>query len=252
MKIISWNLNGLLSCVKNKSFLQLLDYNPEIICCQEIRTKEEPVIIKNYNHVWNHAEREKYSGTAILTNPELSDPLEITRGFGNNEDIEGRLITLEYEDFYLINAYIPNSQLNLKRKSYRLEWDYKFHDYINELIETKPMIICGDFNVTRSEKDFFEENKRAYWQEQGLISDERANLEELLNLGLIDVFREIYPEERSYTWWSNRLNRRSLNRGWRLDYFLVSEDLREKIVEIKHLTNVEGSDHCPIMLEVEI
>ena len=102
------------------------------------------------------------------------------------------------------------------------------------------------------EKDFFEENKRAYWQEQGLISDERANLEELLNLGLIDVFREIYPEERSYTWWSNRLNRRSLNRGWRLDYFFVSEELREKIIEIKHLTNVEGSDHCPIMLEVEI
>ena len=245
-------MNGLLSCVKNKSFLQLLDYNPEIICCQEIRTKEEPLIIENYNRIWNHAEREKYSGTAILTNPEFSDPLEITRGFGNNEDVEGRLITLEYEDFYLINAYVPNSQLNLKRKSYRLEWDYKFHDYISELIEMKSIIICGDFNVTRSEKDFFEENKRAYWQEQGLISDERANLEELLNLGLIDVFREIYPEERSYTWWSNRLNRRSLNRGWRLDYFLVSEDLREKIVEIKHLTNVEGSDHCPIMLEVEI
>ena len=194
-------------------------------------------------------EREKYSGTAILTN---SCPLEIIRGFGDNEDIEGRLITLEYENFYLINAYVPNSQQNLKRKSYRLEWDYKFYDYISELIEIKPIIICGDFNVTRSEKDFFEENKRAYWQEQGLISDERANLEELLNLGLIDVFREIYPEERSYTWWSNRLNRRSLNRGWRLDYFFVSEELREKIIEIKHLTNVEGSDHCPIMLEVEI
>ena len=252
LKIISWNINGLLSCVANKSFLPLKEQKPDIICLQEIRTKEEPLIVEGYNHIWNHAEREKYSGTVILTLPEFSDPLEITTGFGNNEDVEGRLITLEYEEFYLVNTYVPNSQLNFKRKAYRLKWDESFHDYIENLSIYKSVIICGDFNVTRNEIDVFKENARALQQEQGLISDERANMEELINLGLIDVFREFYPDTRSYTWWSNRLNRRSLNRGWRLDYFLVSDDLKEKIVDIKHLTNVEGSDHCPIMLEIEI
>ena len=249
MKIISWNLNGLLSCVANRSFLPIKEHNPDIFCCQEIRTKEEPTMIEGYNHIWNHAQRDKYSGTAILT---LSNPNEITFGFGDNEDVEGRLITLEYDDFYLVNTYVPNSQLNLKRKSYRLEWDYKFHEYIENLMIDKSVIICGDFNVTRSEIDVFEQNQRAYWQEQGMISDERANLEELLNLGLIDVFRELNPNERSYTWWSNRLNRRSLNRGWRLDYFLVSEDLMDKVINMKHLTDIEGSDHCPLMLELEL
>ena len=250
MRIISWNINGLLSCVANKSFLSLKEQNPDIICLQEIRTKEEPLIIEEYNHIWNHAEREKYSGTVILTLPSLPNPLEITTGFGNNEDIEGRLITLEYNQFYLVNTYVPNSQLNLKRKAYRLEWDDNFHDYIEELNIYKPVIICGDFNVTRSEIDVFKENARALRQEQGLISDERANLEELINMGFCDVFRELYPNERSYTWWSNRLNRRSLNRGWRLDYFFVSEELKDKIVDIKHLSEIEGSDHCPIMLEI--
>ena len=149
-------MNGLLSCVKNKSFLQLKDYKAEIICCQEIRTKEEPKIIEGYNHIWNHAEREKYSGTAILTN---RCPLEIIRGFGDNEDIEGRLITLEYENFYLINAYVPNSQQNLKRKSYRLEWDYKFYDYISELIEIKPIIICAKKTFLRKTKEHIGKNK---------------------------------------------------------------------------------------------
>ncbi|MBR2179609.1 MAG: exodeoxyribonuclease III [Selenomonadaceae bacterium] len=249
MKIISWNLNGLQSCVVNKSFLPIKDQKPDIFCCQEIRTKEEMTMIEGYNHIWNHANRDKYSGTAVLT---LSEPNEIIFGFGDNEDVEGRLITLEYDEFYLVNTYVPNSQMNLKRKAYRLEWDYAFREYIENLILDKSVIICGDFNVTRSELDVFAENQRAFWQEQGLISDERANLEELLNLGLIDVFRELNPNERSYTWWSNRLNRRSLNRGWRLDYFLVSDDLRDKIIGMKHLTDIEGSDHCPLMLELEL
>ena len=249
MRIISWNLNGLLSCVVNKSFLPIEEYNPDIFCCQEIRTKEEPIMIEGYNHIWNHAERDKYSGTAILTHV---DPNDIVFGFGDDDDVEGRLITLEYDDFYLVNAYVPNSQMNLKRKAYRLEWDSIFREYIENLMMDKSVIICGDFNVTRSEIDVFAENERALNQERGLISDERADLEELLNLGLIDVFRELNPDERSYTWWSNRLNRRSLNRGWRLDYFLVSDDLRDKIIDMKHLTDIEGSDHCPLMLELEI
>ena len=206
-------------------------------------------MIEGYNHIWNHAERDKYSGTAILTHV---DPNDIVFGFGDDDDVEGRLITLEYDDFYLVNAYVPNSQMNLKRKAYRLEWDSTFREYIENLMMDKSVIICGDFNVTRSEIDVFAENERALNQERGLISDERADLEELLNLGLIDVFRELNPDERSYTWWSNRLNRRSLNRGWRLDYFLVSDDLRDKIIDMKHLTDIEGSDHCPLMLELEI
>lgn len=249
LKIISWNLNGLLSCINHKSFLPIMTKNPDIICLQEIRTKEEPVIINNYKHIWNHAERDKYSGTAVIA---VKFPNEILRGFGDNVDPEGRLITLEYEKFYLINAYVPNSQANLKRKAYRLNWDYDFQEYVQGLMEEKSVIICGDFNVTRSRMDFFEENQRAMWAEEGLISDERANLETLLSFGLLDVFRELNPEKRSYTWWSNRLDRRSLNRGWRLDYFLVSEELKDNIINIEHLTDIEGSDHCPILLEVSI
>ena len=219
---------------------------------QEIRTKEEHTMIEGYEHVWNHANRDKFSGTAVLIRNEEFAPIRINFGFDDN-DPEGRLITLEYEDFYLINVYVPNSQHNLKRKEFRLEWDENFHDYVENLMMDKPVIICGDFNTTRSEIDVYIENDRAYRQnEVGLLTDERANLEVLLNLGLIDVFREFYPNERSYTWWSNRLHRRNFNRGWRLDYFFVSEELREKIVNIAHLSNVEGSDHCPIMLVIDL
>ena len=252
MKIISWNLNGLQSCIEHKSFKAIEELKPDIFCVQEIRTKEEHTMLESYEHIWNHANREKFSGTAVLIIDKKWMPLNVQFGFDGQDD-EGRLITLEYEDFYLVNAYVPNAQYNLKRKAYRLEWDENFHDYIENLMMEKAVIICGDFNTTRSEIDVYEENDRAYRQnEVGLLTDERANLEALLELGLIDVFRELHPDERSYTWWSNRLQRRKLNRGWRLDYFLVSEELQDEIVDIVHLSEIEGSDHCPIMLEMDI
>ena len=252
MKILSWNLNGLQSCIAHKSFNSIENIRPDIFCVQEIRTKEEHTMIEGYKHIWNHANREKFSGTAILIRDNQLQPIEINFGF-DDDDPEGRLITFEYEDFYLVNAYVPNAQYNLKRKAFRLEWDENFHDYIESLIPYKPVIICGDFNTTRSEIDVYEENDRAYRQnEVGLLTDERANLEALLELGLIDVFREFNPTERSYTWWSNRLHRRELNRGWRLDYFLVSEELKDNIVSMNHLSDIEGSDHCPIMLDIEL
>lgn len=255
MKIISWNLNGLLSCVENGSFNAIADLKPDIVCLQEIRTNEEPKIIAKYKHFFNHCDRQKYSGTAILT---AKPPKRVYNGFESDfsdvdfPDNEGRIMTVEFEKLYVVNVYVPNSQQNLERSNYRLEWDTALYDYIDGLIYDKPVIICGDFNTVRSELDFFEENMRQMWSMQGYLSDEQSNLESLLELGLTDVFRELYPTTRSYTWWSNRLNRREVDRGWRLDYFLVSDNLMKNVVDIKHLSDIKGSDHCPIMLEVKI
>lgn len=249
MKIISWNLNGLLSCVNHGSFAPIANLEPDIICLQEIRTKEEPTVIAGYQHIWNPANRDKYSGTAILTRRK---PLNIWTGFGQGNDPEGRLITLEFDKFYLINAYVPNSQANFRRREYRLTWDEEFLPYLVGLSKERPLVVCGDFNVTRSPLDVFEENMRMHYKEQGYMSDERSNLETLLeDASLCDVFRELYPNDRSYTWWSNRKNKRSLGQGWRLDYFLVSEELMADVTGIAHLSDIIGSDHCPIALNMK-
>ena len=250
MKIISWNLNGLLASLNNGVIDALIGRSPDIICFQEIRTQKEPEILPGYFHHWNHGLREGYSGTAMLLRTEY---VRIFNGFLSDfPDDEGRIITLELEDFFVVNAYVPNSQQNLKRQAYRLAWDAAFQEHIQQLLEDKPVIICGDFNVTRSELDFFQENMRQYWASQGYASDERSNFETLLEMGLCDVFRELHPEERSYTWWSNRLNKRQDNRGWRLDYFLVSEELMDCVTDMNHLSDIPGSDHCPIELEVAV
>lgn len=250
MKVVSWNLNGLLASLKNKAITPIAEQKADVICFQEIRTQEEPIILEGYFHYWNHGMRDGYSGTAILLQ---SEPIHIFNGFLNNfDDTEGRIITAEFEDIYVVNTYVPNSQQNLKRQAYRMKWDCAFRKHIQELMEGKPVVICGDFNVTRSELDIYEENVRQHWAEQGYASDERSNLETLLELGLHDVFRELYPNERSYTWWSNRLNKRLEDRGWRLDYFLLSEELMSGVQSIKHLNGIMGSDHCPIALEVEL
>lgn len=249
MKIVSWNLNGLLASLKNGVIDALTERSPDIICFQEIRTQKEPTILEGYAHYWNHGSRDGYSGTAVLLR---SEPIRVFSGFLNDfDDSEGRVITVELEDFYVVNAYVPNSQQNLKRQAYRIRWDYAFRDHVQELIEDKPVIICGDFNVARSDLDFYEENMRQYWAEQGYASDERSNFETLLELGLCDVFRELHPNARSYTWWSNRLNKRQENRGWRLDYFLISDVLMDGVQAMSHVEEIMGSDHCPIELEVE-
>lgn len=250
MRIVSWNLNGLLATMENGSLKILEEEMPEIICFQEIRTNKEPIIMEGYTHYWNHSNRDGYSGTAVLT---WDEPLRVFNGFLNgHEDDEGRLITLEFEEFYLVNVYVPNSQQNFKRKAYRIEWDEAFREHIAELMEDKPVIICGDFNVARCELDIYEENSNQSNLEFGYATDEQSNFESLLELGLVDVFRERNPDTRSYTWWSNRLNKRGENRGWRLDYFLVSEDLYDSVTDMVHETEVKGSDHCPILLEVDL
>lgn len=250
MKIISWNLNGLLASLKNGVMNVFEDMLPDIICLQEIRTQHEPVILDCYHHFWNHGEREGYSGTAVLT---WEKPLRVFYGFlGDFDDEEGRLITIELEKVFVVNAYVPNSQQNLKRQAYRMKWDAAFREHISELMDDKPVIVCGDFNVAREDIDIYAENMRQYWAEQGYASDERSNFESLLEDGLTDVFRALHPDERSYTWWSNRLNKRQENRGWRLDYFLISDELMGSVKSVTHLSDVAGSDHCPIELEVEL
>lgn len=249
MKIITWNLNGLLSSVQNDVFAAIADMQPDVICLQEIRTQQEPVVLPGYHHYWNHGVRDGYSGTAVLTK---TRPLAVSCGAGTGEDTEGRLLTMEFPECFLINVYAPNSQQNLQRRAFRMNWDEDFYPYARELMCDKPVIACGDFNVTRSELDIYAENQRQVWAQMGYASDERSNLETFLEDGFVDVFRHIYPNKRSYTWWSNRLNKRKENRGWRLDYFFVSEDLIPQVERIEHLENVHGSDHCPVFMEVSV
>ena len=250
MKIVSWNVNGLMATLKNGSFPPISALSPDALCIQEIRTNQEPTILGGYHHFWNHSRKEGYSGTAMLLKKE---PLDVTFGLGAYfPDEEGRVITAELSDFYLVNAYVPNSQKNLKRHRYRMEWDMSFRSYVCDLRENKPVIICGDFNVARESIDVYDENQRQYWAAQGFASDERSNFETLLEEGFVDMFREHHPEERSYTWWSNRLNKRDEDRGWRLDYFIASDDIADDITNVIHYTDILGSDHCPIGIEVKM
>ena len=250
MRIISWNLNGLQSCLKHHSFIPIAERSPDILCLQEIRTMDEPTVINGYYHLWNHGTRKGYSGTAALTK---IIPTHVDYGFGHSQiDPEGRLLVLEFKKIYVINAYFPNAQQNLERHEYRMDWDKALKEYVCGLMEDKPVIICGDFNVAREDIDIYPENLRQYWAGLGYASDERANFETLLECGFVDAYRELWPMERSYTWWSNRLNKRREDRGWRLDYFLVDERLMNKVKAVQHLQTISGSDHCPIALEVEV
>lgn len=192
MKIVSWNLNGLSSCIQNNSFAPIADIGPDILCLQEIRTQQEPQILPGYQHCWNHGQRNGYAGTAVLYKKES---LSVSFGLGDDDaDEEGRTIILEYKGFYLINAYVPNSQKNLIRHAYRLEWDQLLIDRVSQLRELKPVIVCGDFNVARAEIDIYPENMRQYWAGLGYASDERSDMETLIELGLVDAFRELNPD----------------------------------------------------------
>lgn len=249
MKIISWNLNGLLSTVSGGAFEPILTQKPDVLCLQEIRTQQEPTIVEGYHHFWNHSERDGYSGTALLCR---NKPVRVRRGFYDGKDPEGRTLTAEFERCFVVNAYVPNSQQNLRRHAARMAWDDGFRDYVCELKEEKPVILCGDFNVARTELDIYPENMRQYWVEHGYASDERSNFETLIECGFTDAFRMLHPDERSYTWWSNRLNKRQQDRGWRLDYFLVDDNVADGVRSIEHLQSVTGSDHCPILLNIAL
>ena len=248
MQIVSWNVNGLNACIKKKGFEQIEnDILPDVICIQEIKTKTEPVVIDGYNHYFNPAEQEKYSGTLFMS---IEEPTDITYGIGKSDfDCEGRVITADMGDFYVVDTYVPNSQRNLERHFFRLDWDEVYREYLTDLAEEKPVIACGDFNATMLPIDVFPENERQNAAEIEYESEERANMQTLLESGFIDAFRYLYPDKTGdYTWWSNRLYKRQENRGWRLDYFIVSKSLTGRIEDVIHHNEIKGSDHCPIEL----
>ncbi|MBQ9606534.1 MAG: exodeoxyribonuclease III, partial [Lachnospiraceae bacterium] len=249
MRILSWNLNGLMAKIRNHNLEQLKHLEPvDIFCFQEIRTKERPVIFREYHHYWYPAtEKKGYSGTMTMT---MVKPDNVIYGLGvESLDKEGRVLTVDMGNFYVVNVYVPNSQRNPDREDYRREWDEAFRTFILSLMDEKAVIICGDFNATMSREDIYEENTRMDFAELGYMSDERAGLYTLIENGFTDAFRYLYPNARNpFTWWANRNNKRLEDKGWRLDYFFVSEEIVEKLDYVNIHQEILGSDHCPIVL----
>jgi len=251
MKLISWNVNGLRAIVK-KGFEDFFNsINADIFCIQETKMQEGQIQLElnGYKQYFNSAVKKGYSGTAIFTKEE---PISIKYGIDIEEhDNEGRVITLEFEKFYLVNCYTPNSQRELTRLDYRMIWEDDFRKYINRLDENKPVIICGDLNVAHKEIDL--KNPKSNKNNAGFTQEERNKMIELLGIGLIDTYRYIYPDkENVYTWWSYMANSRQKNIGWRIDYFLTSDRLKQNIKEAYIYDEVLGSDHCPVGLEIII
>jgi exodeoxyribonuclease III len=251
MKLISWNVNGLRACV-NKGFLDYFQrVDADIFCVQEIKLQEGQIKLDlpGYYQYWNYAERKGYSGTAVFTKIE---PIHVSYGFEDNEsESEGRIITAEFENFYLVNVYTPNSQRSLARLPYRLAWEDRIRDYLIQLDQTKPVIYCGDLNVAHQEIDL--KNAKSNVGNSGFTDEEREKMTQLLNSGFVDTFRYLYPNQTdAYTWWSYMNKVRERNIGWRIDYFIVSDRLREKLVDADIHSQVFGSDHCPVMLEMNI
>ena len=250
MKFISWNVNGLRACV-NKGFLVFIhEINADAFCIQETKLQEGQIDLSlpGYYQYWNYAKKKGYSGTAIFTKKE---PLSISYGIGiPKHDEEGRVITLEYENYYLITCYTPNSQSELARLPYRMEWEDAFLQYLKGLEEKKPVIFCGDLNVAHKEIDL--KNPKTNRKNAGFTDEEREKFSVLLENGFIDTFRYFYPEQEGiYSWWSYRFHAREKNAGWRIDYFLVSQSLKEKLKGAAIHTEVTGSDHCPVELEID-
>lgn len=249
MKLISWNVNGIRACLR-KGFIDFFEEEqPDVMCIQETKMQEgqAEVPTEGYEQYWSSAEKKGYSGTAIFTKEK---PVAVTRGLGIDEhDHEGRVITAEYEAFYLVNVYVPNAQDALKRLAYRMEWEDAFRAYIKKLDEKKPVIICGDLNVAHKEIDL--KNPKTNVKNAGFTPEERGKLTALLDSGFIDSYRYFYPDQTgAYSWWSYRFNARKNNAGWRIDYFIVSERLAEKMKDAKIRSDVMGSDHCPVILEL--
>lgn len=249
MRIVSWNVNGLRACI-NKGFYDFAaEIDADIICCQE--TKMHPgqavVEISGYEQFWNSAVKKGYSGTVIFSRV---PPLNVTYDIGIEEHShEGRVITAEYEDFYLVNVYTPNAQNELKRIDYRMRWEDDFRRYLQSLDETKPVILCGDLNVAHNEIDL--KNPQTNRGNAGFSDQERGKFQELLDAGFVDSFRYLYPDlEGAYSWWSYRFHARENNAGWRIDYFVVSDRIKDDIKDSAILTDVYGSDHCPVALDI--
>lgn len=249
MKIISWNVNGIRSLLK-KGFLEFINqYNPDILCLQETKASEEQVQMElpEYKQFWSSAKKKGYAGTALFTK---QNPLKVQNGILiDAHDQEGRTITAEYDQFFLVNVYVPNSKRDLSRLEYRSkQWDVEFLSYLKSLEKTKPVIFCGDLNVAHQEIDlsFPKENVNNH----GFTPQERAGFDRIVESGFIDTFREFEKDKGHYTWWSPFSNCRARNIGWRIDYFLVSPSLRKKVKNSSILKDMMGSDHCPIILEI--
>ena len=250
MRLISWNVNGLRACV-SKNFMDFFrEIDADIFCIQESKLQEGQIDLDlpGYHQYWNYAEKKGYSGTAIFTKKE---PLSVSYGMGIKEhDKEGRVITLEFENFYMITVYTPNSQNELARLPYRMVWEDAFRAYLKQLEETKPVVVCGDLNVAHKEIDL--KNPKTNRKNAGFTDEEREKFTVLLDSGLIDTFRHFYPDaEGIYSWWSYRFQARAKNAGWRIDYFLVSECLKENLKSAHIHTDILGSDHCPVECVLE-
>ena len=251
MKLISWNVNGLRAIVNKGFYENFNNLNADIFCIQETKMQEGQldINVEGYKIFLNSALRKGYSGTAIFTK---KDPINVSYGINIEEhDKEGRVITLEFKDFYLVNCYTPNAKRELERLNYRMTWENDFRDYLIRLNEKKAVILCGDLNVAHNEIDL--KNPKANRGNAGFTDEERSQMTNLLNSGFVDSFRYLYPDKKdSYSWWSYMGHAREKNIGWRIDYFIVSEKIKEKIKEAKIHSNILGSDHCPVELDVEL
>ena len=249
MKLISWNVNGLRACM-NKGFTDFVaQVQPDVLCLQETKLQAGQISLElpGYHQYWNYAEKKGYSGTAVFTKAE---PVSVTYGFGDEvHNHEGRVITAEYPDFYLVCCYTPNAQDGLKRIDYRMQWEDDFRAYLLELDGKKPVVLCGDLNVAHQEIDL--KNPGPNRGNAGFSDQERGKMTELLAAGFLDTFRTLYPDKTgAYSWWSYRFNARAKNAGWRIDYFIVSARIQDRIAGAEILSDVYGSDHCPVVLEL--
>lgn len=250
MKFISWNVNGLRACVQ-KGFLDFFkETDADIFCIQESKLQEGQIDLPTagYHQFWNYAEKKGYSGVAVFTKAE---PVSVNLGLGIEEhDKEGRVITLEFEDFYFITVYTPNSQNELARLDYRMTWEDAFRAYVKQLDSKKPVVLCGDLNVAHQEIDI--KNPNSNRRNAGFTDEERNKFSELLGEGFIDTYRYFNPDKTgAYTWWSYRFNARANNAGWRIDYFVVSERLKDKLLSTDIHSSIQGSDHCPVELVIK-
>lgn len=250
-KLISWNVNGIRACA-GKGFMDFFNsIDADIFCIQESKMQEGQLTLDmpGYYQYWNYADKKGYSGTAIFTKEKS---LSETKGIGIDEhDHEGRVITLEYDNFYMVTVYTPNSQNELARLDYRMKWEDDFRAYLKKLEENKPVIVCGDMNVAHNEIDL--KNPKTNRKNAGFTDEEREKMTELLDDGFIDTFRYFYPDQENiYSWWSYRFKAREKNAGWRIDYFLTSESLKDKLIDAKIHTDIMGSDHCPVELDIDM
>lgn len=250
MKLVSWNVNGLRAAV-SKGFEQIFnDFDADFFCVQEIKLQEGQLDLnlEGYDSFYNYAERKGYSGTAVFTRIK---PISVSRGIGvDRHDTEGRVLTLEYDDFYLVNVYVPNSQRELTRLDYRMDWEDEFLKYVTRLDAEKPVIICGDMNCAHEEIDLA--NPKTNRRNAGFTDEERQCMTRLLGAGFIDTFRHLHPDEKgAYSWWSFRGGARAKNIGWRIDYFIISKRLTDRLADASIHPDVMGADHCPVSIVID-